>query len=47
MTQYTGIVDRQREIIEAEEWGKGIKWIHIHSMSSCWYDTRPEDTADG
>ena len=35
------------EIIEAEEWGKGIKWIHIHSMSSCWYDTRPEDTADG
>ena len=47
MTQYTGIVDRQRAIIEAEEWGKQVKWLHIHSLNIFLYDTRHEHTADG
>ena len=44
MTQYDDVVENQRLLIEAEEWAKGIKSIHAHSMSSMWYDDRPQDT---
>jgi len=47
MTQYNETVNNQRLLLEAEEWAKGIKSIHAHSMSSMWYDTRPQDTEDG
>ena len=47
MTQYDEVVEYQRLLIEAEEWSWGFKSLHIHSLSSMWYDDRPEDTADG
>ena len=47
MSQYDDRVERQRLLILAEEWAEGVKSIHAHSLSSMWYDTRPEDTEDG
>ena len=47
MTQYDESVDRQRLKIEAEDWAKGVKSLHNHSLSSMWYDSRPQDTEDG
>lgn len=47
MTQYNDKVERQRLLLEAEEWAKGVKDIHAHSLSSMWYDDRPQDTEDG
>ena len=47
MTQYDEVVEYQRLLIEAEEWACGCKSLDIHSLSSMWYDDRPEDTADG
>lgn len=47
MTEYTDAVEEQKLILEAEKWAKEIKSIHIHGLSSMWYDDRPEDTADG
>jgi len=47
MSQYDNRVEKQRIKIEAEEWAKGINTIHAHSLHSMWYDTRPDDTANG
>ena len=47
MTEYKDAVEEQRLILQAEKWAKELKSIHIHSLSSMWYDDRPEDTADG
>ena len=47
MGQYQDKVDRQRLLLEAEEWAKGVSSLHAHSLSSMWYDTRPQDTQDG
>ena len=47
MTQFNDKVERQRLLLEAEEWAKGVKDIHAHSISSMWYDDRPQDTEDG
>ena len=47
MTQYNDRVERQRLLLEAEEWAEGVQSIHAHSLSSMWYDTRPQDTQDG
>lgn len=47
MGQYDDKVERQRLLILAEEWAKGVSGIHAHSTSSMWYDTRPQDTQDG
>ena len=44
MTQYNDRVERQRLLIEAEDWAKGVKCLHAHSLSSMWYDNRPQDT---
>jgi len=46
MGQYNDKVERQRILLEAEEWAKGIKSIHAHSLNSMWYDTRPQDTLE-
>ncbi len=42
MTQYDNVIERQRLLIKAEEWAKGIKCIHLHSTTSMHYDN--EDT---
>ena len=47
MTQYDETVENQRLLLEAEEWSKTVKSVHAHSLDSMWYDTRPQDTADG
>jgi hypothetical protein len=47
MTQYDSLVEKQRLLIEAEEWAEGTSGIHCHSISSMWYDNRPKDTANG
>ncbi len=44
MTQYDDTVERQRLLLEAEEWAKGVKSLHVHSFDSMWYDDRPQDT---
>ena len=47
MTQYRQSVEEQRIRHEAEIWANGIESIHAHSLSSMWYDNRPQDTQDG
>lgn len=47
MGQYDDKVERQRLLLEAEKWAEGVKSLHAHSLSSMWYDNRPQDTADG
>jgi len=47
MTQYNDRVQKQRDLLKAEEWSKSVKSVHAHSLSSMWYDTRPQDTEDG
>ena len=47
MTQYDDKVQYQRDLLKAEEWAKSFSSLHRHSLSSMWYDTRPQDTADG
>ena len=47
MTQYTEQVERQAALLEAREWAKGVKDIHVHSLNSMWYDEFPEDTEEG
>ena len=47
MGQYDYKVERQRQKLAAEEWAKEVKALDAHSLSSMWYDNRPEDTADG
>lgn len=47
MGQYDDKVERQRKLLAAEEWAQGVSGIHAHSLSSMWYDTRPQDTQDG
>ena len=46
MTEFRSKVERQRVLLKAEEWAKGVKSLHIHSIDSMWYDTRPQDTED-
>jgi len=47
MGQYDEVVQRQRVLLEAEEWANGIKSLHSHRLSSMWYDDRPQDTENG
>ena len=47
MTQYEKRVNRQALKLAAEEWANIPKSIHIHKLSSMWYDTRPQDTEQG
>lgn len=47
MTQYDNEVERQRLLLEAEDWAMGVKSLHVHSFTSMWYDDRPQDTNNG
>ena len=47
MGEHSWKVERQRVLLEAEEWAKEVNAIHAHSLNSMWYDTRPQDTEDG
>ena len=39
MTQYDEVVENQRLLIEAEEWAKIPKSVHVHRLDSMWYET--------
>lgn len=39
MGQYDDRVQRQRALLEAEEWAEQVKSIHVHSITSMWYET--------
>jgi len=45
MGQYDEVVERQRLLLEAEEWANGIKDLHTFNTETCniWYETRPDD----
>ena len=47
MSEHNRAVDKQRIILEAEQWAKGVSSIHMHGLSTMWYDDRPKDTANG
>ena len=47
MSQYDDKVEKQRLLLEAEEWANGIQSLHVHSLKNCWYDDRPQDTDNG
>lgn len=46
MSQYDNVVNRQKRMLAAEEWSKGVKGIHAHSLTSLWYETNPDRTGD-
>ena len=39
MTEYDGAVERQRLLLEAEEWADSPNSILIHQTTSMWYET--------
>ena len=43
MSEHNEIVERQRLLLEAEAWAKGVKTLHAHKLSSMWYDDRGND----
>lgn len=46
MGEHNDKVERQKILLEAEEWAGGVRSLHTHKMQSMWYDDRPEDTQD-
>jgi hypothetical protein len=46
MSQYDAVVERQRQMIEAEKWSKGVKAVHAHSFTTMWYEPKPDRTGD-
>ena len=43
MSEHKEIVERQRLLLEAEAWARGVKTLHAHALSSMWYDDRGND----
>lgn len=43
MTQYNDKVEQQRLKLEAEEWAKGVKALHAHSLNSMYYAEGRDD----
>ena len=39
MTQFDEVVENQRLLLEAEKWAETPKTVHIHRLSSMWYET--------
>ena len=42
MTQYHDRVIRRAKQIAAEEWARGVKSLHAHSLNSMWYEPAPK-----
>ena len=45
MGEFDYRVQRQRVLLEAEEWADGVKSIHVHGITSMYYETA-ESKAD-
>ena len=43
MSEYDEVVDKQRRLLLAEKWAKGVKTLHAHALTSMWYDDRGND----
>ena len=39
MSEYEELVERQRMLLKAEEWAKGVESLHAHALTSMWYET--------
>ena len=39
MTEYDNAVERQRVLLEAEQWAEQPQSIHVHGLTSMWYET--------
>lgn len=39
MTEYDNAVERQRILLEAEKWAEQPQSIHVHGLTSMWYET--------
>jgi hypothetical protein len=39
VSEFDEVVQRQRELLEAEEWAKGIHTLQIHRLYSMYYET--------
>ena len=39
MGEFDYRVQRQRLLLEAEEWANGVNTLHAHSLTSMWYET--------
>ena len=46
MSQYDEVVERQRQMIKAEKWSRGVKAVHAHSFTTLWYENNPDRTGD-
>ena len=44
MGQYDELVHKQAVKLAAEEWAKQPKSLHVHKISSMWYDNRQQAT---
>ena len=44
MSEHDAVVERQRLLLEAEEWAKGVTSLHVHSMTSLYYETKDSKT---
>ena len=42
MTQYHDRVVKRAKQIAAEEWARGVKSLHAHSLNSMWYEPEPD-----
>ena len=40
MGQHRDKVEHQALRLDAEEWAKGVKQIHVHRLNSLWYETK-------
>ena len=40
MGEFDYRVERQRILLEAEEWAKGISSVQYHGLTSMWYETK-------
>ena len=47
MTEYSEMIEKQRKLLKAEKWARGVKSLHAHRLTSMWYETRPYDLQDG
>lgn len=39
MGEFQYRVDRQKILLEAEEWAEGVHTLHSHALTSMWYET--------
>ena len=40
MGEYDYRVQRQKVLLEAEDWADGVKSIHVHGITSMYYETK-------